>query len=332
MGGADGRADGRVDGGADGAAAQPADAVRVRGLSKSFRARAGRRRVALDRLDLTVPAGGVHGLLGPNGSGKSTTVAILLGLVRADAGEVALLGHPVPRGLPAALPAVGAVLQQPAFHPGLTARRTLRLLADLPGADRDLVDQALDLVGLAGRGRDRVRGFSPGLRQRLALAAALVKRPRLLILDEPTHGLDPEGVGQVRGLVRAMAAGGTTVLLSSPLLTDVVQVCDTVTVLVGGRAVRSGPVGEVLRGPGTGRVRVQLPDVTAGIRVLGGAGMVVHRDNGGILVSGVADPAAIVERLAHAGLYVSGLIPVQADVESVFLELVRPTVAAGEHR
>ena len=294
------------------------------GLRKTYTRRR-RRLVAVAGLDLTVTAGGVHGFLGPNGSGKTTTIRMLLGLVRADSGQMRLFDQPVPAALPSVIGRVGAVVESPKFFPSFTGRRNLELLAGAARVPRVRVDEALEVVGLRERAADRYKGYSLGMRQRLAIAATLLKSPDLLILDEPTNGLDPAGIRDVRATLRALAAAGTTVLLSSHVLAEVQQVCDSVTIINAGQHVATGLVRDVLARHATGQVRVGLADPVAGESLLGAAGFAVRRLDDHLLVDGVADPAAITETLARDGHFVRELTPVAADLESVFLELTGAT-------
>ncbi len=219
-------------------------AVESCGLTKRFG-----RQVAVTAVALAVPRGAVYGFLGPNGSGKTTTIRMLLGLASASDGGMQLFGEPVPRRLPSVMHRIGAVVEQPKFLPSFTARRNLSLLAGTIGVPRSRVDQTLERVGLAGRDRDRFKTFSLGMKQRLAIAATLLKEPDLLILDEPSNGLDPAGIRDVRELIRRLGSDGrTTVFLSSHLLAEVQHVCDSVSILTRGRRVASGPVAEVLAG------------------------------------------------------------------------------------
>jgi len=295
--------------------------IEVRGLRKSYRSVRGRRQLAVDGLDMSVPQGGVHGFLGPNGSGKTTTIRALLGLVRADAGSLHILGHAVPSQLPAVISRVGAVVEQPQFFPAFSGQRNLTLLAAVAGVHRSRVAEVIELVGLRERARDRFRGYSLGMKQRLAIAATLLKRPDILILDEPTNGLDPAGIREVRLLMRRLADEGTTVLLSSHLLAEVQQVCDSVSIISRGRHLASGSVREVLATASAGEVRVRLDDLDAGARVLAAAGFAVRRLDEHLSVNGVDDPARVTEVLAEQRLYLSELVPGTADLESVFLEL-----------
>ncbi len=295
--------------------------IEAEGLRKTFRGLRGGRRVALDGLDMVVTEGGVHGFLGPNGSGKTTTIRMLLGLVRADAGTMRLLGQPVPKALPKVISSVGAVVESPQFFPSFSGRRNLALLAGVAGVRRGRIDEVLDSVGLLERAGDRYKSYSLGMKQRLAIAATLLKEPRLLILDEPTNGLDPAGIREVRDTLRQLAAQGTTVLLSSHLLAEVEQVCDSVTILARGRHIRSGSVQDVLAERSTGQLRVRLPNLVAGERVLLACGFTVHREWDHLLLDRVEDPSRITECLAKRSHFLTELTPVGRDLESVFLEL-----------
>ncbi len=199
--------------------------IETTGLRKEFRGRRGGLRVAVSDLDLAVPAGGVHGFLGPNGSGKTTTIRMLLGLARATRGQMRLFGEEVPTHLPAVIDRIGAVVEAPKFSPNLSGRRNLLLLARSIGAPTSRVDAAIETVGLDGRDADRFKGYSLGMKQRLAIAATLLKDPQLLILDEPTNGLDPAGIREIRDTIRDLGERGVTVLLSSHILAEVQQVC-----------------------------------------------------------------------------------------------------------
>jgi ABC-2 type transport system ATP-binding protein len=214
----------------------PVAAVRARGLVKRFETT-----TAVDGVDLVVQEGEVRGLLGPNGAGKTTLLRLLFGLVAPDEGEVELFGHPLGSAESVNLDGVAGFVEEPTFYPYLPGRVNLELFAELDGgADAGRVDEALDVVGLSGRGGDRVSGYSTGMRQRLGIAAALLRSPRLLLLDEPTSGLDPAGARDMAGLVRRLAADGTAVLLSSHLIGDLENVCDAYTVLRLGKVVWDG--------------------------------------------------------------------------------------------
>src|SRR6476469_3736226 len=205
--------------------------VETTGLHKEFRTRRGRRVVAVDHLDLAVPAGGVHGFLGPNGSGKTTTIRMLLGLAHPSAGTMLLFGKEVPKHLPSVIDKVGAVVEMPKFLPNFTGRQNLQVLAQTIGAPRSAIDAAVDRVSLTGRDKDRYKSYSLGMKQRLAIAATLLKDPELLILDEPTNGLDPAGIREIRDMIRELGASGVTVLISSHILAEIQQVCDAATII-----------------------------------------------------------------------------------------------------
>jgi ABC-2 type transport system ATP-binding protein len=308
-------------------------AVRITGLRKSYRRNlASQPRPALDGLDLHIDGGGrVHGFLGPNGSGKTTTLRVLLGLIAADSGEVALLGLPVPEQLPAAMPAVGSLIEEPKFFRPFTGRRNLELLCDLAGLPRARVDEVLDTVGLADRADERVKGYSLGMRQRLGIAAALLKQPRLLILDEPSNGLDPAGIREIRTLMRTLADDGVTILVSSHQLAEVQQVCDEVTIISRGRVVRSGPVGQVLAvEESSGRLRVEVDDLAAATEILVAAGLLVRRDGMALIVDGALRPDEVTRTLAERGHFLTGLRTETADLEDVFLSLTGENLPAQE--
>jgi ABC-2 type transport system ATP-binding protein len=297
--------------------------IETSGLRKEYRTRRGRQ-VAVDGLDLAVPVGGVHGFLGPNGSGKTTTIRMVLGLASADAGTIRLFGEPVPARLPSVIDRVGAVVEQPRLFPGFTGRRNLQLLGRAIGVTNERVNQTLDLVGMRGRADDRYKAYSLGMKQRLAIAAALLKKPDLLVLDEPTNGLDPAGIREIRNLVRDLAAAGTTVMISSHILAEVQQVCDSVSIIGRGRLLAGGSVTDVLSGvvgSGTPAYRVTVQNHTGAAEVLTAAGFTVQTDRESLRVSGAPDPAAITRVLATQGYFLSGLSPLVDDLESAFLQI-----------
>src|SRR5687767_3711990 len=299
-------------------------AVEMVAVSKTYRRRGRPPQKALDNLDLFVESGGVHGFLGPNGSGKTTTIRVLLGLISSDGGNetIRLLDRPVPGGLPEVIGGVGALVETPLFFPGFTGRLNLQLLAEAAGVPPSRVEECLEIVDLRDRAADRFKGYSLGMKQRLGIAAALLKSPRLLILDEPSNGLDPAGIREVRELVRRLGADGrTTVFLSSHLLAEVQQVCDSVTILARGRCVAAGPVATVLAGHGAGDLRVQVPDRARALRVLTAAGFTATDVGEALQVAAPPDPGEVTRVLAAEGLYLTELSRVAADLESVFLEL-----------
>ncbi len=297
--------------------------IETRRLRKTYRNRRGRQ-VAVDDLDLAVPAGGVHGFLGPNGSGKTTTIRMLLGLARPDRGTMRLFDRPVPDELQETIRRVGAIVEQPKFFPGFTGRRNLSLLAGTIGQPRSKVDEVLDVVGLRERGGDRYGGYSLGMRQRLAIAATLLKDPDLLILDEPTNGLDPAGIREIRETIRELGSTGVTVLLSSHILAEVQQVCHSVSIIGNGRLLASGDVDELVGDNAATATRLLISDPRLATTHLREAGYSVTNDpDGALLVEGATTPDDITRVLAERGLYVRELTPVRRDLESVFLQLTK---------
>ena len=309
--------------------------LEISGLRKTYRTLRGGPRPALDGFDMLVEPGQVHGFLGPNGSGKTTTLRTLLGLITPNAGRMRLLGQDVPQALPRVIGKVGAIVESPQFFPHFSARDTLSLLATAGGVPASRVDAVLELVGLRDRAKERVKGYSLGMKQRLAVASALLKSPSLLILDEPANGLDPAGIREMRDLMRQLAAEGTTVVLSSHILSEVQQICDTVTIISRGRRVTAGPVAEVLAAHSGNEVRVGLEspaELGAAAEALRatGADVTVAADH--LVVRGVEKPATITRTLAARELYVSELTPVTVDLESVFLQLTGTTPVPGQAR
>jgi len=309
--------------------------LEIDGLRKTYRSRRRGARQALDGFDMVVEAGQVHGFLGPNGSGKTTTLRTLLGLIRPNGGRMAILGEEVPAQLPAIAGRVGAIVESPQFFPHFSAHDTLSLLADAGRVPQRRVPEVLELVGLRERAKERVKTYSLGMKQRLAVASALLKTPELLILDEPANGLDPGGIREMRDLMRTLSASGMTVVLSSHILGEVQQICDSVTIISLGRRVAAGPVADVLAEHSTGAVLVRLEaatDLPTAAQTLVAAGARVELKPDHLLVTGVDKPAWVTRTLAGGGLYVSELAPVAVDLESVFLELTGTAPIAGQHR
>lgn len=280
--------------------------------------------LAVDAVDLHVREGDRYGFLGPNGSGKTTLVRMLLGLVYATSGTIEMLGEPIPRRLASVLPSVGSLVEGPAAYPHLSGRRNLALLdAAGPGGSRRTrprrIAEALERVGLAGVDRRPVRAYSLGMRQRLGLAAALMRAPRLLILDEPTNALDPQGIREVRELLIELNRLGTTVFMSSHLLSEVEQLCTRVGVVDRGRLVLESTLPDVQRP--TGHVLVDTPDPAAAVSLLDG--QVVAR-TGERLVVRHADPAALNALLVAAGVRVAAIAQERRTLEQVVLEVTGP--------
>ncbi len=245
--------------------------IELSGLRKEY---ARGRTTAIAGLDLEVPEGGVFGFLGPNGSGKTTTIRCVLGLVRPTGGTARMLGAEVPRDLARVKGDVGSIVETPALFPAFSARKNLELLGKLEGIGSKSVAEMLQRVGLGGREDDAVKGYSLGMRQRLGLAAALLKDPALLILDEPANGLDPAGIKEFRDLIRSLGAEGRTVFVSSHLLGEVQQMCDRVAIIARGRLVTQGSVGEVLSLGHRARLLTRVPDAGIATAVLARAGIV----------------------------------------------------------
>ncbi|WP_318335904.1 ATP-binding cassette domain-containing protein [Micromonospora sp. BRA006-A] len=309
--------------------------LEIEGLRKTYRSRKRGVRHALDGFDMRVEAGQVHGFLGPNGSGKTTTLRTLLGLIKPNGGRMAILGQELPHALPAVAGQVGAIVESPQFFPHFTARDTLGLLAQAGELPKQRVDEVLELVGLRDRAGERVKTYSLGMKQRLAVASALLKNPKLLILDEPANGLDPGGIREMRGLMRELSEAGMTVVLSSHILGEIQLICDSVTIISLGRRVAFGPVDQVLAAHSQGTVRVRLEavsDLPQAADALTRAGVHVAAEPDHLMLSGVDKPATVSRLLAEQGLYVSELTPVAVDLESVFLELTATAPVPGQHR
>ena len=278
--------------------------------------------LAVGGLSFSVPSGRITGFLGPNGAGKTTTLRVLLGLVHPTSGSATINGVRY-ADLSSPLRTVGAVLEANSFHPGRRARNHLKILATAAGISLARVEEALDRVGLADVAGRRVGGFSLGMRQRLGLAASLLGDPEILVLDEPTNGLDPDGVRWLRGLMRQLAAEGRTVLVSSHLLSEVAQTVDDVVIIAGGVLVEHGPIAEVAGKASSGRFAVLLrtPQPAEAHRVLMGADLdVTLEPDGGLVVSG-ATPDVVGRAVAKAGLTLYEMRPLDRTLEDVFLEL-----------
>jgi ABC-2 type transport system ATP-binding protein len=296
----------------------PEFVVEARGLKKAY----GETK-AVDGVDLVVERGHVFGALGPNGSGKSTTVRMLLGLARPDEGDVRLFGERLGDHAPELLRRVGAVVEQPAFVPYLSGRDNLRLLERYtPGAGEAGIERALERVHLTESAHRRFKNYSLGMKQRLGIAAAILNDPELIILDEPTNGLDPQGTREIRELIPQLAAEGRTVVLCSHLLHEVEMVCDAVAIFQRGRIVAQGPTGELTRGHT--RLEVRVPDMEAAGAVLAASPWAanVHREDGSFFIDGAIDQGVEVNRLlASQGYYASVIRPVQQTLEEAFLEI-----------
>jgi ABC-2 type transport system ATP-binding protein len=283
---------------------------------------------AVDAVSLTVERGEVYGFLGPNGAGKTTTLRMLLGLVRPSSGTARVLGQPP--GTPAALSRTGALVEGPGFYPYLSGRANLRVLARYAGLDDVAVEAALEQVDLTGRAGDRFRSYSLGMKQRLGVAAALLGQPDLLILDEPTNGLDPAGMADMRTLIRAVADHGETVLLSSHLLGEVEQICDRVGVISHGRLLIESTVAD-LRGQASVVVRAD-PLATARQVAIGevGADRVSAADGVLRLSTPAEHTATVVRALVHAGVSVYEVRPAERTLEDAYFEMTGARIVEQE--
>ena len=299
-------------------------AVETHGLSKRFGPT-----VAVDDVELLVPRGSAFGYLGPNGAGKTTLIRTLLGLTRANAGTMSLLGTPVPAERATALARVGAIVDEPRFHPHLTGRDNLRLLAAARGGDADQrIAPSLARVGLAERAGDKVAAYSMGMRQRLGVAACLLADPELLILDEPMNGLDPAGMHEMRAMIASLAGEGRTVVLSSHLLDEVQRTCDAVAIVDHGRVIRQGSIDELIRGAGAAVVQVDCAEPARAKQLIDEAGIAAGTaltDTGLTVTLPAGASRGVVadlnRRLVRAEIDVYGLREVQASLEDWFLSV-----------
>ncbi len=305
-------------------------ALATHGLEKRYGSR-----VALAGLELSVPTGVVYGFLGPNGAGKTTTMRLLTGLIRPDAGTIELLGRPFGGSDRHRLFDVGALIESPSFYPYLSGRENLRALA-AAGAPvpRTRIEELLELVGLRDRAKDKVSGYSLGMKQRLGIAGALLSDPRLLLLDEPANGLDPAGIVAMRATLKHLASRGKTVFISSHILGEVQQLADVVGIVAAGRLVREGQMEALLRGEAVVRVRVEPGEVQAATALLGQLApddgvTPIAPDDGWLSIRVEPERAAEVNRaLATAGIFASRL-ETGSDLESLFLSLTGGSAQAG---
>jgi ABC-2 type transport system ATP-binding protein len=314
-------------------------AIETRGLTKRFGARA-----AIDGVDLRVPRGCAFGFLGPNGAGKTTMIRTLLGLTRASAGSMSVLGRPVPAERSLALRRVGAIVEEPRFHPNLSGHENLRIVAAVRGPQtRERIEPALARVGLSDRAGDKVKSYSMGMRQRLGVARCLLADPLLLILDEPTNGLDPGGIQEFREMIRAMVEQeGRTVFISSHLLDEVEKTCDAAAIVDRGKVITQGPIAELAQGGGVrNELIVGVDDVELALGTLDSSELVreARRSDEGLRVELAGDPQTASEvnaTLVRAGVGVMRLEPVRHSLEQRFLEITSrlegdaPAAAAPE--
>ncbi|HET9259236.1 MAG TPA: ABC transporter ATP-binding protein [Acidimicrobiia bacterium] len=287
-------------------------AISVSGLYKKYG-----RTQALDGLDFVVPTGQLTGFLGPNGAGKTTTFRSILGLTRPDAGEVEIFGMPVPAGLPEIVKKIGVIVEEPGLVKSLSGRVNLAVAADTLGFGHERIDGMLEFVGLTDDAERKTGDYSKGMRQRLALAAAMLGDPELLILDEPLDGLDPAGQHAFRSRLKSLAAEGRSVVVSSHDLPDVEALADHVVVIDRGRLVTQGPLEELLGGRNT---RVRVADPRSAETALRTGGFAVTVDEGGLVVD-TSNGAEVIETLSRAGIFPDEVRPERSTLESVFLGL-----------
>jgi ABC-2 type transport system ATP-binding protein len=298
-------------------------AVETRGLTKRFGGN-----VAVNGVDLRIPRGCAFGYLGPNGAGKTTLIRVLLGLIHADAGTMALLGHEVPKHRDVALTRVGAIVDEPRFHAHLTGRQNLQVLAAArEPAAKQRIDAVLERVGILHRADDRVAKYSMGMRQRLGVAACLLGDPQLLILDEPMNGLDPAGMHEMRDMIRALVDEGRTVVLSSHLLDEVERTCDAVAIVDRGSVIRQGPISELLAGAAV-TIEVDCADADTAFALLSNTDLpaTVRQRADGLSIALAAGAqrdvvAEIARILVGGGIAVYRLEPVRTSLESWFLQV-----------
>jgi ABC-2 type transport system ATP-binding protein len=300
--------------------------VQARGLVKRYG-----RITAVDHVDLTVQAGDVYGYLGPNGAGKTTSLRMLLGLIRPDEGTVKLFGRdPLVEGA-RALDGVAGFVEAPRFYPYLSGRRNLELAAALDGGEAAArIDEALDVVDLADRAGDRVGGYSHGMRQRLGIAGALLREPRLLLLDEPTTGLDPAGMRDMRVLIRRLADQGITVLLSSHLMGEVEELCDRVAIIGSGRVIYEGALAELIAST-AGRYELRTTDDLYAAELAArdpAIADVVRGERGVMFSAGEEAAAALSLTLGQAGIGIVALVPRTATLEELFFQMTEESASA----
>ena len=303
------------------------NAIEIVGLKKTYSSRGGTFN-ALDGLDVEVPSGGVFGFLGANGAGKTTAIRALVGLLQPTSGAMTMLGATIPRHLPSVIDRVGCLVEAPSFFPNFSGRKNLDLLARSRGFDAASVDRALEQVGLTERQRDKVSRYSLGMRQRLGVAAVLLKDPEILILDEPGNGLDPPGIVEMRNLLRRLGSEGRTIFMSSHILSEVEQTCDALTIIAKGKTIRTGTVADILAG-GISRYSVKVAGdaetqtrAALRLRETGFSVRPGEHDNG--IVDVIPERShEITKALADVGIYVSELTPHGRSLEEAFVELTQ---------
>ena len=292
------------------------------GLTKRYGTRRGNSVLAVDEVSIAVQPGQVFGFLGPNGSGKTTTIGMLVGIINPTGGSFRLFGASEPQDLVAVRTRVGATLETPNFYPYMTGLDNLRVAAAIKGVSRPRIDECLELVGLADRARHRFKTYSLGMKQRLALAATMLNDPELVILDEPANGLDPQGMREIREIIRILAGRGKTIFLSSHLLWEVERTCTHVAIVRKGRIVTTGAVAEVVSAGTAALLRAEDEDaLVAALEEYPEATSVQRSDNGVVVALTSGDLAALNRYLAGLGIHVSHLAPYRQSLEDVFIDL-----------
>ena len=293
--------------------------LETKNLTKSFGLRK-----AVDGLNLEIPDGSVYGFLGPNGSGKSTTIRMMTGLISPDEGEVYIQGNSVQTLGNKALSSVGALIERADFHKHLSGKTNLEMLARMDGTDMSRVQTVLDRTGLGNRGKDKVKTYSQGMKQRLGIAQALLSNPRLLILDEPTNGLDPQGMKEVRDLVRELSSEGITIFISSHLLDEVQKICSHVAMISQGKLKTAGPIEDLLKDSDLLMTEIHVNPLAPAMELLSNQDW-IHRceEKNGLLNVGIGHDkiSDLVQLLVHNNLQISAVIP-RTSLEDVFLSRV----------
>ena len=302
-------------------------AIQTFDLTKRYGASAAKSVLAVDQISFAVEEGQVFGFLGPNGSGKTTTIGMLVGTIKPTGGSFNLFGASGPKGLVAARARVGATLETPNFYPYMSGRDNLRVAAAVKGVGHPRIDECLELVGLSDRAKHRFKTYSLGMKQRLALAATMLNDPELIILDEPANGLDPQGIREVREIIRILADRGKTIFLSSHMLVEVERTCSHVAIIRQGRIVACGAVEEVV-GEG-GAVLLRAEDTTAlagAMRTYQEATLVRQTDEAVVATLNTDDLASVTRYLAGQGIYLSHLAPYRSSLEEVFIDVTQGAV------
>ncbi len=307
-------------------------AIQTFDLTKRYGTRGAKSVLAVDRISFVVERGQVFGFLGPNGSGKTTTIGMLLGTVAPTGGSFSLCGATGRGALMAARKGVGATLEKPNFYPHMNGRDNLLVAAAVKGVGRRRIDECLELVGLSGRAGHRFKTYSLGMKQRLALAATMLSDPELIVLDEPTNGLDPLGIREIREIIRRLAGRGKTIFLSSHLLAEVERTCSHVAIIRQGRIVASGPVDEVVGRAGALTLRAEDLDALArALEDCPDATSIRRTEDGVVAVLSDGSPARLTRYLAERGIYLSHLAPYRPSLEDAFIDATLDSVdSVGE--